>query len=321
MVGISSVEPGSNVSGALQNASQRTGVGFDYLMRTAMQESSLRPDAQASTSSATGLFQFIESTWLRTVKLEGERFGLGDAARAIEPAGQGRYTVRDSQVRQQILDLRNDPEIAALMAGALTRENGALLSSQLGRSPTDGELYMAHFLGAEGAGRLISMAEERPGISAARAFPDAARANQSIFYESNGRARNTADVYQLLSNKHEAADAPARAILGDAPPAIRTTRIGSLFESLFRVFSGGPTGQPVSSYFTTDNLDRLDAEAVADIGPPPAPPSAGRLPAERAGQTVYGPPNQAAANASQTYARHVAWAAIDPGNDDPAAIA
>ncbi len=318
MVGLFSVEPGNNISGALQNASQRTGVGFDYLMRTAMQESSLRPDAQAGTSSATGLFQFIESTWLRTVKLEGAQFGLGDAARAIEPAGQGRYTVRDSQIRQQILDLRNDPEIAALMAGALTRKNGELLSQQLGRPPTDGELYMAHFLGAEGAGQLISLAEERPGISAARAFPDAARANQSIFYERDGRARNTADVYQLLNNKHEAAGAPAREILGEAPP-VRARRIGSLFESLFSVFASSPSGQPVSSYFTTDNLDRLDDEAVAGIGPPPAPPP---LPGRRpAGQVVYGPPNQAAVNASQTYARHVALGAVDSGSDDPAAIA
>ncbi len=318
MVGLFAVEPGNNISGALQNASQRTGVGFDYLMRTAMQESSLRPDAQAGTSSATGLFQFIESTWLHTVKLEGAQFGLGDAAQAIEPAGQGRYTVRDSQVRQQILDLRNDPEVAALMAGVLTRENGELLSSRLGRSPTDGELYMAHFLGAEGAGQLISLAQERPGISAARAFPDAARANQSIFYERDGRARNTADVYQLLHNKHEAADGPAREILGDAPP-MRTTRIGSLFESLFRVFTGGPSGQQVSSYFTTDNLERLDDAAVAGIGPPPAAPSStGHHPTE---QVAYGPPTQAVANASQAYTRQITWAAVDPGSDDPAAIA
>lgn len=319
MVGLFSVEPGNNISGALQNASQRTGVGFDYLMRTAMQESSLRPDAQASTSSATGLFQFIESTWLRTVKIDGPNFGLEEAAQAIEATGQGRYTVRDGQLREQILNLRNDPEVAALMAGALTRENGEVLSQRLGRNPTDGELYMAHFLGADGAGRLISLAEERPGISAARAFPDAAQANHSIFYQRDGRARNTADVYHLLNSKHQAAEAPAREILGDTPPPVRATRIGSLFESLFRVFTGGPSGQAVSSYFTTDNLEIPDENPVFS-GNADAVSRASTV-QHLTLHDVYGPPNQAVVNASQTYARHVAWATIDPGNDDPAAIA
>ncbi|MBL4757991.1 MAG: transglycosylase SLT domain-containing protein [Rhizobiales bacterium] len=315
MVGFISETPGINISGALQNASQRTGVGFEYLMRTAMQESSLRPDAQASTSSAAGLFQFIESTWLRTLKTEGPNLGLGEAAQAIEATGQGRYTVRDSQLREQILNMRHDPEVAALMAGALTRENSDSLNNMLGRSPTDGELYMAHFLGADGAGRLISLAEERPGISAARAFPDAARANRSIFYERDGRARNTADVYHLLNRKHEAADAPAREILGEMPPAPRVAGIGSLFESLFRVFTGRGAEQPFSSYFTTENLDRLAEEPVA-------PTSRNGLSISSSGERqIYGPPTLAAATASASYSRHAVWSDIERRGDDPAAIA
>ncbi|MBZ0217404.1 MAG: transglycosylase SLT domain-containing protein, partial [Fimbriimonadaceae bacterium] len=128
----------SDISNALQSAAQQTGAGFNYLLRTAMQESSLRPDAQAPTSSATGLFQFIESTWLRTVKSDGARFGLENFAKNIESSSSGSFTVRDPQTRADILALRNDPGISALMAGALAEDNATALRSSLGRAPNDG---------------------------------------------------------------------------------------------------------------------------------------------------------------------------------------
>lgn len=50
---------------------------FDYLLRTAIRKSSLSPDAKARTSSVTGLFQFLDSTWLQVMKEEGSRLGYG----------------------------------------------------------------------------------------------------------------------------------------------------------------------------------------------------------------------------------------------------
>lgn len=318
MVAIPAVDPGTDLTLAFRNASRRTGVGFDYLMRTAMQESSLRPNAKASTSSAAGLFQFIESTWLRTLKTEGPRLGLEEAAAAIEPTGSGRFTVADRDTREQILNLRHDPEISALMAGAFTRENSQALSGYLGRSPSDGELYMAHFLGADGAGRLISMAEERPGVSAARAFPDAARANRSIFYERDGRARSIGDVYQVLNQKHISADAPARDLLGEPAPAARPTRIGSLFESLFRVFSGNTQPAAFTSYFTTTAadsaapVDRATASSSSSVHTSSS--------STRPSRPAYGPPVSTPAIASVAYARHAEWSVMDHGRDDPASM-
>ena len=52
-----------NVYDAIKNAAAKTGVNFTYLMEKAAVESSFNPDAKAKTSSATGLFQFIEQTW------------------------------------------------------------------------------------------------------------------------------------------------------------------------------------------------------------------------------------------------------------------
>ncbi|NQX94714.1 MAG: transglycosylase SLT domain-containing protein, partial [Erythrobacter sp.] len=78
-----------NVEQAIANAARSTSVEFDYLVAQAQVESAMNPRAQAPTSSASGLFQFIESTWLNTVKRHGERFGLGEIADQIRVTRSG----------------------------------------------------------------------------------------------------------------------------------------------------------------------------------------------------------------------------------------
>ncbi|HCK83734.1 MAG TPA: hypothetical protein DHW63_04230, partial [Hyphomonadaceae bacterium] len=70
------------VRAAIARASQATGVDFSLLVETARRESALNPHARAGTSSATGLFQFIESTWLDMVRRHGAEHGLGAQANA-----------------------------------------------------------------------------------------------------------------------------------------------------------------------------------------------------------------------------------------------
>src|SRR3569832_820214 len=67
----------SQIIAALKQASAATGSDFHYLLGTAMRESSLKPQAQSSTSSATGLFQFVGQTWLGLVKEHGAKYGFG----------------------------------------------------------------------------------------------------------------------------------------------------------------------------------------------------------------------------------------------------
>jgi hypothetical protein len=195
---------GDRVTAAIRSASRTTGIGFDYLLNTAMRESSLNPTARAKTSSARGLYQFIESTWLAMVKEEGPKYGLGGYASAIEQGANGQYFVRDPIARSQILKLREDPGVSAVLAGALAKRNAAELSSSLGRQPTTGELYLAHFLGANGAKRLIALQRTNPNASAAAAFPEAARANKSIFQDADGKPRNAAEVFAALTRGHDA---------------------------------------------------------------------------------------------------------------------
>jgi hypothetical protein len=210
---------GSKVVGAIREASRVTGTGFEYLLKTAMRESSFNPNAKSSKSSATGLFQFIDQTWLATLKQSGASLGYGRYSSAIVRNSSGRYVVPNAAARRQIMNLRYDPTANAVMAGAFTKRNATRLASALGRAPTDGELYIAHFLGQSGAVKLISAAGTAPQATAANVFPHAARANRSIFFDKQGGARSLADVYRVLVAKHDGVAPPAVAGFGSTPVA------------------------------------------------------------------------------------------------------
>ena len=103
------------VAGAIRQASRLTGTSFEYLLATAQVESNLNPKAAARTSTARGLFQFVEQTWLTTLKEQGPALGYGQYADAIQRQPSGRYGVRDSQLHRQIMSLRSDPTANAVM--------------------------------------------------------------------------------------------------------------------------------------------------------------------------------------------------------------
>ena len=186
------------VEAAIQRASQATGVDFSFLMRTASRESGYNPAAKAQTSSAAGLFQFTEQTWLATLKAHGAKYGYARYADLITRGADGRYRVGGDEARKAVMNLRFDPHAASLMVGEMTSDNAAYLAGRIGRAPTAGELYAAHFLGPQGSARLIQATRASPGASAATLFPDAAGANHTIFYRE-GRPLTVAEVYNDLT--------------------------------------------------------------------------------------------------------------------------
>lgn len=191
---------GNRVTNAIAMASQRTGVDFSYLFNQAKVESSLNPDARASTSSATGLFQFIDQSWLGVVSQHGEKHGLGWASNAIGKSG-GRYYVSDPSLRQQILDLRRQPEVASVMAAEHAADNQETLEGELGRPVTSTDLYLAHFLGVGGAAKFLRAYDQNPDASAASVTPSAASANRWVFYDRNGAPRSLSEVRQRFAEK------------------------------------------------------------------------------------------------------------------------
>nr|WP_298746285.1 transglycosylase SLT domain-containing protein [uncultured Brevundimonas sp.] len=214
---IGAIPSSGGVEAAIRRASGATGVDADFLIKTARRESALNPSARARTSSAAGLFQFIEQTWLGTVKAHGAKHGYGPYADLIHRGSDGRWRV-DGSARNVVLDLRFDPQAASTMAAELTASNAAYLRGRTGREPAAGDLYAAHFLGPAGAAQLMEAVERRPGMSAASIFPQAAAANRSIFYR-DGRPATVAEVHANL--QRSAGDgAPAAGAAGapSAPP-------------------------------------------------------------------------------------------------------
>jgi len=188
----------SVVESAIQRASSATGVDFTFLMGTAKRESGYNPAAKARTSSASGLFQFVDQTWLGTLKKHGAKYGYARYADLISQGADGRFRVAGDEARKAVLALKMDPHAASLMAGELASDHASYLRGRVGRTPTAGELYAAHFLGPQGSARLIEAANKTPGASAASLFPEAAQANRSIFYR-DGRAATVSEVYANLT--------------------------------------------------------------------------------------------------------------------------
>ena len=222
------------IAGSIKQAASTTGTSFEYLLTTAKMESNFNPKALASTSSARGLFQFIDQTWLGTVKEAGAQLGYGKYADAISKNSDGSYSVSDPNARAAISKLRDDPDAASSMAAVLTQSNSFKLTGKIGRRPSDAELYMAHFMGVGGAGKLIQNAEDNPNASATRMFPNAAAANRSIFYDRSGQARSVSQVYSELNARYAGAansqatrtamaavggDLPRRVTVASAAPA------------------------------------------------------------------------------------------------------
>lgn len=148
-------------------------IGKDYLNRLERLESGGNPNAKATTSSASGSYGFTNGTWKAMVDKYGKDYGV---------------TLKD----------KNNREKSGIMAELLTKENAAGLQKGLGRAPSAGELYIAHFLGKSGAVKLIN--NYGTNKKAATLFPDAARANKTVFFDG-GRPRSVEEVYQLLHSK------------------------------------------------------------------------------------------------------------------------
>ncbi|MDN3592346.1 transglycosylase SLT domain-containing protein [Methylobacterium adhaesivum] len=177
-------------------AANETGVDPVYMMALADKESSFSPTVKASTSSAEGLFQFLSGTWLELIRTYGARHGLVTEAAAVTGRG-GALSIPDAALRARVLGLRQDPYVAALMAGELIKRDRGRIEQRIGRDLTTAELYFAHFLGTASAGRFLTLTAEKPDQDARQVFKAAARANRSLFTEKAGKGRRSLTVAEV----------------------------------------------------------------------------------------------------------------------------
>jgi hypothetical protein len=191
----------ADVLTGIQQASADTGVDFAYLMAQAAKESGFNPDAKSKASSAAGLYQFVEQTWLSVVRKHGADHGLGEIASKIKMSEDGRLRVADPALRKEILDLRQAPVIAAAMAAEHAADNEERLAAKLDREVRPVDLYLAHFLGLNGATKFLRALATDPDQSAANLFPKAAAANRSIFYSADGSQRTLQDIHDRFESR------------------------------------------------------------------------------------------------------------------------
>ena len=193
----------TEIAGAINEATGKTGISSTYLAGMFQKEyGTAKYTAQggaggneAGASSAKGIAQFTDGTWLGIIK-GGE--GFNARLMGVDIAGKS---------DAQLLAMRDDPRASMIGAALLARNNANSMRRAIGREPTDGELYMAHFLGAgggknPGAIEFIQAMQADPNQEAAKVVPAAAGANRSIFYaggSEGGKPRTVAEVYARLN--------------------------------------------------------------------------------------------------------------------------
>jgi hypothetical protein len=169
-----------------------------YLMALADKESNFVPHAESKKSSATGLYQFTDATWLETVKRVGGRYGLQHDADMIRMVN-GRPVVEDPEVLKEILDRRSNPTIAAIMAAEKANYDKQRIERTLGHKLNHTESYIAHLLGTGAAIQFLTLMKESPNTKAADAFPKAAPGNAPLFYKKTEDGRQAFTISQMYN--------------------------------------------------------------------------------------------------------------------------
>lgn len=164
----------AGMKGTILSASKAAGVDGKLMAALAGVESSFNPNAGASTSSASGLYQFTSDTWNETIKKYGNKYGI---AIGTSPT---------------------DARANALLAAEFTKDNIAYLKKYIKRPLTSTDVYMAHFLGRAGAVKFL---QADPSEIGAKLLPKAAGSNKNIFYSADGTALTCGEIYKNLTAK------------------------------------------------------------------------------------------------------------------------
>jgi hypothetical protein len=204
---IARLNPHAKTLAMIDEASAKVGAPARLMRAMAGLESSLDAKAKSSSSTATGLYQFIEETWLSKVQSHGHKYGLGHLAKQIRRGSLDECIVDSPKVRAQILALRKNPRLNAYLAAELTVDNARRLGKLLGRPVTETEIYMTHFFGVTDAARFLKAADLTPDIIGAKMFPKEARANRPIF-EMAGRPATLGEIRKRFSAKMSKLDLP-----------------------------------------------------------------------------------------------------------------
>ncbi len=238
----------------IREASDVSGVSFDYMLAKAGHESRFEVNAAANRSSAEGLYQFTADTWLQQMKLHGAKYGYAKLAAQIYRDGRGRYRVKKDDIRDEILSLRRSPRISALLAAEFAKSNQKILNDQVGGNISPVDLYLAHFMGPSGAVMLLRADKFTPYKYAADLFPDAAIANPPIFYDNKGKMRTVRqvrrtidDLFQEKINRYTVLPKSLKVWLDDLPRERKNKKSAVIVEAPVLKLEAGLTAVAVNA--------------------------------------------------------------------------
>ncbi|MDR3376234.1 MAG: hypothetical protein P4L98_21130 [Ancalomicrobiaceae bacterium] len=191
----------------IETTAPATGPAFDQLVATAQREAERR--RALADASGANLDQFSDQSWLATVKAHGAEIGLSRQVQAITKDGEGQLSVADPALRANIISLRNDPNVRAMLSVRRMSDTRIGLTTALGRAPTESELRIGIAIGPKQASALIAARQSTPLSSAAIVLPEAAAANRSVFYRADGSPHTVTEVMTALMKAPAAPSAPA----------------------------------------------------------------------------------------------------------------
>jgi len=200
---------------AIQSAARESGVDPHLLAAIAWRESRFDPNARNQQSSAKGLLQFTTGTWLQMVRDYGSQHDVADYAAAIHTTQSGDLVVSEQQMRDAILQLRNDPILSAKLAAENMMRQRAIMQAQLKRRMRPADLYLIHVLGPTGATRFLTAVAKHPTTSSLDVASLTVMRNAGLL-SRDGQPLSVASTYaatQSMLNAQRARSAPLLTVL------------------------------------------------------------------------------------------------------------
>ena len=167
------------IEGIIRGANT-VGTDPNILFKFAKAESQFNPTANAGTSSAQGLFQFLNKTW--------------------------KYVMQDLGGKQNfnLIGNRNDPYENTVAAGIYLNEIKKVMAPiRKDGNFTLGELYLGHFAGPGTAKKVLQTIDKGNGNNSASTIftQNQINSNKPVFIKKDGKVRTLSEVVQYLSSK------------------------------------------------------------------------------------------------------------------------